>query len=258
MTCSPCDLGLGGKTGGGKRRKGHRSDKMFGGRLHKRLHMFQGGDKTSNMFGGATTTNLGLNPASLTGDSFDSDGDKLANIAHGKYINDNLKLASFKNVNAMAGGGKKKRSRTAKKYRSKSKSRQQRGGETTSEKAVYILDHPRTEALCKHSPEIKKIVDELRVANSESSDKKSEELTEELIQKFRKEVMKQAKEEEAGQEHRGGRGQRGGILELGALLNEAAVPLTLLAAQQKYKQRTTKGYKGRGRKSRKFRMSMRR
>ena len=251
MTCSAC--GLGGKTGGGKRRKGNRSDKMFGGRLHKRLHMFQGGDKSSDMFGGATTTNLGLNPASLTGDSFDSDGDKLANIAHGKYINDNLKLASFKNVNAMAGG--KKRSRTAKKYRSKSKSRQQRGGYTTREQAVYILDHPRTKALCEHSEIIKKIVDKLKKANSESRtpfDKKSEE----LIEDFNRVVKKLMEEEEEGQA--GGRGQRGGILELGALLNEAAVPLTLLAAQQKYKQRTTKGYKGKGRKSRKFRSSMRR
>ena len=53
--------------------------------------------------------------------------------------------------------------------------------------------------------------------------------------------------------------QRGGILELGALINEAAVPFTLLAAQQKYKTRGTKGYnKGKGRKSRKFRGSRRR
>jgi len=51
--------------------------------------------------------------------------------------------------------------------------------------------------------------------------------------------------------------QRGGILELGALMHEAAVPITLLAAQQKYfKRRDTKGYKGR--KSRKFRGSKRR
>ena len=54
--------------------------------------------------------------------------------------------------------------------------------------------------------------------------------------------------------------QRGGILELGALINEAAVPITLLAAQQKYfKKRGTKGYRGtKGRKSRKFRGSKRR
>jgi hypothetical protein len=240
--CSICDVGLGGKTVGGKKRKGSRSDKMFGG---------------------ATTTNLSLNPASLTGDSFDSDGDKLANIAYGRYINDSSKLASLKNVNAMAGGGmayengggKKKRSRTAKKYRSKSKSRQQRGGYTTREKASFILDSPRTEKLCEYSPKIKEIVDKLKKANSESRtpfDKKSEE----LIEDFNRVVKKLMEEEEEGQA--GGRKQRGGILELGALLNEAAVPLTLLAAQQKYKQRTTKGYKGKGRKSRKFRRSMRR
>jgi hypothetical protein len=51
------------------------------------------------------------------------------------------------------------------------------------------------------------------------------------------------------------RGQRGGILELGAFINEAAVPFSLLAAQQRYR-RGTKGYKGR--KSRKFRGSKRR
>ena len=46
-------------------------------------------------------------------------------------------------------------------------------------------------------------------------------------------------------------------MELGALINEAEVPITLLAAQQKYfKRRGTKGYKGR--KSRKFRGSRRR
>ena len=256
MTCSACDLGLGGKTGGGKRRKGSRSDKMFGGKK-----FIMGGDK-SGMFGGgvkflqgggATTTNLGLNPASLTGDSFDSDGAALSKAAHNLYVKQNYDLASIKNVNAMAGG--KKRSRTAKKYRSKSKSRQQRGGYTTREKAGFILDSPRTEQLCEYSPKIKEIVDKLKKANSESRtpfDKKSEE----LIEDFNRVVKKLMEEEEEGQA--GGRGQRGGILELGALLNEAAVPLTLLAAQQKYKQRTTKGYKGKGRKSRKFRSSMRR
>jgi len=48
--------------------------------------------------------------------------------------------------------------------------------------------------------------------------------------------------------------QRGGVLELGALVNDAAVPFSLLAAQQKYgKRRGTKA-----RKSRKFRSSRRR
>ena len=150
--CSACDSGLGvpGTSGGGKRNR-RRSNKMRGG------------------------AHLSLSPASLTGDSFDRNGAALSKAAHATYINDSLKLASIKNVNAMAGGGKRSRSRsrTAKKYRSKSKS------------------------------------------------------------------------------------QRGGIMELGALINEAAVPITLLAAQQKYfKRRGTKGYKGR--KSRKFRGSRRR
>ena len=150
-TCSSCETGLGvsGISGGGRRK-------------YRRNHRMRGGAMPS------------LSPASLTGDSFDSDGDKLANIAHNLYVKQNYELASIKNINAMAGGGKKKRSKTAKKYRSKSKSKQQRGG----------------------------------------------------------------------------------ILELGALINEAAVPLTLLAAQQRYKTRGTKGYKGR--KSRKFRGSRRR
>ena len=151
MSCSTCEMGVPGTSGGGKRNK-------------KCKKCQRGGAMPS------------LNPASLTGDSFDSDGDKLANIAHGTYVNQNYELASIKNINAMAGGGKKKRSKTAKKYRSKSKSKQQRGG----------------------------------------------------------------------------------LLELGAFINEAAVPFTLLAAQQKYKTRGTKGYKGKGRKSRKFRGSRRR
>jgi hypothetical protein len=148
--CSACDMGLGvpGTSGGGKRNS-RRSSKMRGGALPS------------------------LSPASLTGDSFDRNGPALSKAAHATYINDNLKLASIKNINAMAGGGKKKRSKTAKKYRSKSKSKQQRGG----------------------------------------------------------------------------------ILELGSLV-EAAVPFGLLAAQQKYKSRSKKGYKGR--KSRKFRGSRRR
>ena len=148
-TCSSCETGLGvsGISGGGRRK-------------YRRNHRMRGGAMPS------------LSPASLTGDSFDSDGDKLANIAHNLYVKQNYELASIKNINAMAGGGKKKRSKTAKKYRSKSKSKQQRGG----------------------------------------------------------------------------------ILELGSLA-EAVVPFGLLAAQQKFKRRGTKGYKGR--KSRKFRGSRR-
>jgi hypothetical protein len=150
--CSACDSGLGvpGTSGGGRRQ-------------YRRSHRMRGGAHTS------------LSPVSLTGDSFDRNGPALSKAAHNLYVDQNYQLASIKNINAMAGGGKKKRSKTAKKYRSKSKSKQQRGG----------------------------------------------------------------------------------ILELGALINEAAVPITLLAAQQKYfKRRGTKGYKGR--KSRKFRGSRRR
>ena len=148
--CSACDSGLLPGTSGG-------------GRKNRRNHRMRGGAHTS------------LSPASLTGDSFDRNGPALSKAAHNLYVDQNYQLASIKNINAMAGGGKKKRSKTAKKYRSKSKSKQQRGG----------------------------------------------------------------------------------ILELGALINEAAVPITLLAAQQKYfKRRGTKGYKGR--KSRKFRGSRRR
>jgi hypothetical protein len=92
------------------------------------------------------------------------------------YVKQNYDLAALKNINPMMGGRKKKRSKTAKKYRSKSKSKQQRGG----------------------------------------------------------------------------------ILELGAFINEAAVPVTLLAAQQKFKGRRTKGYMGKSRRFRGSRRSRRR
>jgi len=52
--------------------------------------------------------------------------------------------------------------------------------------------------------------------------------------------------------------QRGGILELGAFINEAAVPITLLAAQQNFKGRRTKGYRGKSRRFRGSRRSRRR
>jgi hypothetical protein len=75
------------------------------------------------MRGGAHTS---LSPVSLTGDSFDRNGPALSKAAHNLYVNQNYQLASIKNINAMAGG--KRKSKTAKKYRSKSKSKQQRGG----------------------------------------------------------------------------------------------------------------------------------
>ena len=103
--CSACDSGLGvpGTSGGGKRNR-RRSNRMRGG------------------------AHTSLSPASLTGDSFDRNGPALSKAAHNLYVKQNYELASIKNVNAMAGGGKRSRSKTAKKYRSKSKSKQQRGG----------------------------------------------------------------------------------------------------------------------------------
>jgi hypothetical protein len=154
MSCTACDSGLGvaGTTGGGRRRK-----------MCKKCQR-----------GGALPS---LNPVSLSNsDSFDKSGNSLANTAHNLYVKQNYDLAALKNINPMMGGRKKKRSKTAKKYRSKSKSKQQRGG----------------------------------------------------------------------------------ILELGAFINEAAVPVTLLAAQQKFKGRRTKGYMGKSRRFRGSRRSRRR
>ena len=148
--CSTCDAGLGLPGMSGGKRK------------YKRNHRMRGGALPS------------LSPASLKGDSFDRDGAALSKAAHNLYVKQNYELASIKNINAMAGGGK--RNKTAKKYRSKSKSKQQRGG----------------------------------------------------------------------------------ILELGALINEAAVPITLLAAQQNFKGRRTKGYRGKSRRFRGSRRSRRR
>ena len=103
--CSACDSGLGvaGTTGGGKKRK-----------ICKKCQI-----------GGALP---GLNPVSLSNsDSFDKSGNSLANAAHNLYVKQNYDLAALKNQNPMM-GGRKRRSKTAKKYRSKSKSKQQRGG----------------------------------------------------------------------------------------------------------------------------------
>jgi hypothetical protein len=103
--CSACDSGLNpGTSGGGKR-------KMKRGKKQQR--------------GGAQPS---LSPASLnSSDSFDRVGNVLAKAAHNLYVKQNYELAALKNQNAMMGGGRKK---TAKKYRSrsKSKSKQQRGG----------------------------------------------------------------------------------------------------------------------------------
>ena len=72
--------------------------------------------------GGATTA---LNPASLSGDSFDRSGAQLAKTAHNLYVKQNYDLAAIKNVNAMKGGRRLRR--TAKKY-SRSRSRRSGGG----------------------------------------------------------------------------------------------------------------------------------
>ena len=95
--------------------------------------------------GGAHTS---LSPASLSSsDSIDRAGNSLANTAHKVYVEKNYELAALKNQNVMMGGGDgdkhkiialsdeddiigggKRKYKTAKKYRSKSKSKQQRGG----------------------------------------------------------------------------------------------------------------------------------
>jgi len=97
--CTSCASGMG-MTGGRKRN----------------MHMHQAG--------GATTA---LSPASLSGDSFDRMGAQLAKTAHNLYVKQNYDLAAIKNVNAMRGGRRSRR--TAKKYsRSKSRRSARRGG----------------------------------------------------------------------------------------------------------------------------------
>ena len=92
LSCSSCDTGLGvpGTSGGGKKK-------------YKRNHRMRGGFMPS------------LSPASLKGDSFDRDGAALAKAAHNLYVKQNYELASIKNINAMAGGGKKKKKQNCKK-----------------------------------------------------------------------------------------------------------------------------------------------
>lgn len=104
MSCSACNYGLGvaGTTGGGRKKRCKKCQR-----------------------GGALPS---LNPVSLSNsDSFDKSGNMLANAAHNLYVKQNYDLAALKNQNPMM-GGKRRRSKTAKKYRSKSKSKQQRGG----------------------------------------------------------------------------------------------------------------------------------
>jgi len=103
MSCTACDNGgVAGTTGGGRRKKKCKKCQS----------------------GGALP---GLNPVSLSNsDSFDKSGSSLAKTAHNLYVKQNYDLAALKNQNPMM-GGRKKKSKTAKKYRSKSKSKQ-RGG----------------------------------------------------------------------------------------------------------------------------------
>ena len=72
----------------------------------------------------------GLNPVSLSGDSFDKSGNSLAKQAFGEYLKGSEKLASLKGQNAMMGGGRSKKrgqrrgkGKSAKKYSRRSKSR---------------------------------------------------------------------------------------------------------------------------------------
>ena len=90
------------------------------------LGMWGGKKRKMCQAGGATTP---LNPASLSGDSFDRMGGALAKTAHNLYVQKNYELAALKNVNAMKGGRRSRRRtrRTAKKY-SRSSSRKSGGG----------------------------------------------------------------------------------------------------------------------------------
>lgn len=60
---------------------------------------------------------LGLNPESLSGDSFDRSGDSLAKQAHNLYVKQNYDLASLK------GGRARSKGKSAKKYSRKSRSK---------------------------------------------------------------------------------------------------------------------------------------
>ena len=64
----------------------------------------------------------GLNPVSLSGDSFDKSGNSLAKQAFGEYLKGSDKLASLKGHNAMMGGRSKKRGQRRGKGKSAKKS----------------------------------------------------------------------------------------------------------------------------------------
>ena len=160
---------------------------------------------------------LGLSPASLSSsDSFDRAGNSLANAAHNLYVKQNYELAALKNQNVMMGGGDTDIAFPA---GHNTEGRLMGGGNT---------DFGNLAGHNTRGPDFRGAFG------------------------GRKRKYKTAKKYRSKSKSKQ---QRGGILELGAFINEAAVPLSLLAAQQRYR-RGTKGYKGR--KSRKFRGSRRR
>ena len=71
----------------------------------------------------------GLNPESLSGSTFDREGNALAKQAYNLYVKQNYELASSKGQNAMMGGRSRKRrqrkgkGKSAKKYSRKSRSK---------------------------------------------------------------------------------------------------------------------------------------
>ena len=102
--------------------------KLFGGKRRSRMRGGQcSGPGCQNIVDGgqAGGAHSALSPASLSGDSFDRSGAQLAKTAHNLYVKQNYDLAAIKNVNAMKGGRRLRR--TAKKY-SRSRSRRSGGG----------------------------------------------------------------------------------------------------------------------------------
>ena len=102
--------------------------KLFGGKRRSRMRGGQcSGPGCQNIVDGgqAGGAHSPLSPASLSGDSFDRSGAQLAKTAHNLYVKQNYDLAAIKNVNAMKGGRRLRR--TAKKY-SRSRSRRSGGG----------------------------------------------------------------------------------------------------------------------------------
>ena len=204
--------------------------------------------------GGAHTS---LSPASLSSsDSIDRAGNSLANAAHKVYLEKNYEMAggdtplspkSFLPWAYQVLGGRKRKYKTAKKYRSKSKSKKQRGG--------FDLEMNEPRYITANDGRGQQYEEAAKGGKRGGSDNEPGRLAGGRSRRQRGGILcgpfGNCTEAEGGR----GRRQRGGILELGAFINEAAVPFGLLAAQQRYR-RGTKGYKGR--KSRKFRGSKRR